>query len=424
MTKVPAFDSSTSLMEESLLGPLQVPAIQFCVEEKTGLNPTSAKLLQLSLVIPTYNESRNVKTVVEYLACLLDSTIPNDYELIVVDDDSPDRTWKIAAELRANYPQLRVMRRQQERGLSSAVVRGWQISRGRIVGVIDGDLQHPPETLLRLLKATQEGADLAVASRHVEEGGVSDWSFTRRVLSRGAQIIGLFILPRVVGRVSDPMSGYFLLHRETIADIRLNPKGYKILLEVLGRGKINRIAEVGYVFQERLEGESKVTWRQYVDYILHLLHLRSRGRIARFRHQFQFPIRRFLMYGLVGLSGVFVDMVALYLLSDPSTLGWGLTTSKMIAAALAIFNNFLWNDRWTFRDITQKQKGWSQRLKRLLKFSTVCLLGLFLNVLLLNILFNLLGINRYIANLFAIAAVTFWNFWINIKLNWRVTERK
>ena len=132
--------------------------------------------------------------------------------------------------------------------------------------MIDADLQHPPEVLLKLLQATLDGADLAAASRHVEGGGVSDWSIVRRFLSRGAQMLGLMVCPAVVGRVSDPMSGYFMVRRSAIAGPHLNPVGYKILLEVIGRGNIDQIAEVGYVFQERESGESKVTWKQYVEY--------------------------------------------------------------------------------------------------------------------------------------------------------------
>lgn len=377
---------------------------------------------QFSLVIPTYNEGRNIAALVKHLSQLLDPVLPDRYELIVVDDDSPDRTWEVAQALTVNYPQLRVMRRQSERGLSTAVIRGWQVAHGEILGVIDGDLQHPPEVLLKLLAEIEQGADLAVASRHVEGGGVSEWSPVRRFLSRGAQVLGLLILPNVVGRVSDPMSGYFLVHRRAIADQSLNPMGYKILLEVLGRGNVQQVAEVGYVFQERQAGESKVTWRQYVDYLLHLAKLRSRGRISRLRQKYQLPIQRFLRFGLVGLSGVFVDMTVLYLLSDPATLGWGLTRSKIIASEIAIINNFLWNDRWTFGDISSRQAGWGKRLKRLLKFNLICLAGLILNVLLLNLLFNVFGINRYLANLIAIAAVTLWNFWLNLKLSWRVTD--
>jgi len=380
--------------------------------------------IYFSLVLPTYNERDNLAAMVQRLTGLLDAKLGQDYELIVVDDDSPDGTWKMAEVLMSDYPQLRVMRRQREQGLSSAVIRGWQIARGKILGVIDADLQHPPETLIQLLNEIEQGADLAVASRHVAGGGVSNWSFTRRFLSRGAQLLGLLILPQVVGRVSDPMSGYFLIRRSAIAEQLLQPKGYKILLEVLGRGQVGPIAEVGYVFQERQEGESKVTWKQYLDFILHLLKLRSRGRITRLRQRFSFPIQRFVRFGLVGLSGVFVDMVILYLLSDPSTLGWGLTRSKAIAAEVAILNNFLWNDAWTFGDISRQQTGWQKRLKRFFKFNLICLTGLVLNVLLLNLFFNVFGINRYVANLLAIAVVTLWNFWVNLKLSWRVTQIK
>ncbi len=411
---------------------LSVPSGSFQISEiasaSAGANdnqamPQKTNLVSFSLVIPTYNERKNITAIVEVLSSLLDAAIPGDYELIVVDDNSPDRTWELAQTLISEYPQLRVMRRTSERGLSTAVIRGWQAANGQVLGVIDGDLQHPPKVLLQLLAAIKQGADLAVASRHVDGGGVSSWSFLRRFLSRGAQLLGLVILPQVVGRVSDPMSGYFLVRRSAIAGHTLNPVGYKILIEVLGRGNINQIAEVGYVFQERREGESKVTWKQYVEYLHHLLKLRiSRGRIGRLRQRINFPIGRFLRFGAVGLSGVFVDMAVLYLLHDPSTLGWGLTRSKVIAAEAAIINNFIWNDAWTFSDMSSQQQGWRLRLKRLLKFNIVCLVGLVLNVLLLNFLYNTLGVHYQIANLIAIAIVTFWNFWINLKLSWRVTE--
>ena len=194
--------------------------------------------IDLSVVIPTYNESANIAELVSKLSYLLDNLIPGQYELIVVDDDSPDCTWEIAQSLMNEYAQLRVIRRTTERGLSSAVIRGWQIARGDILGVIDGDLQHPPSILLQMLPAALEGNDLVVASRHVHGGGVSHWSFLRRFLSRGAQILGLMILPEVLSRVSDPMSGFFLVRRKAIANKILNPVGYKIMLEVIARGDI------------------------------------------------------------------------------------------------------------------------------------------------------------------------------------------
>ncbi len=368
--------------------------------------------LSFSLVIPTYNEGENIQQIIRILIQLLDESIPGDYELLVVDDDSPDQTWVIAQSLMSEYPQLRVMRRQQERGLSSAVIRGWQAARGQVLGVIDGDLQHPPQVLLEMLKAIKQGADLAVASRHVEGGGVSSWSVVRRFLSRGAQLVGLVLLPGVLGRISDPMSGYFLVRRRCLVGRMLYPQGYKILIEVLARGAVSQVAEMGYVFQERQAGESKVTWKQYVDYLQHLLQLRLS----------LWPVKRFLRFGIVGLSGVFVDLAVYYLLRN--SVGLGLTRSAILSAEVAIFNNFLWNERWTFGDIARQQGKWRQRSKRLLKFNLVCLTGLILNVLLLNLLFNLFHINEYGAKLLAIAAVTFWNFWLNLKFSWRVTEVK
>jgi dolichol-phosphate mannosyltransferase len=387
--------------------PLEIPAAPTVASNSatTGEPP-----IYFSLIVPTYNECQNIKKIVEKLSQLLDGSMAGDYEMIVVDDDSPDRTWEVALSLKPDYPQLRVMRREHERGLSTAVIRGWQAARGEVLGVIDADLQHPPETLLDLLAEIKRGADLATASRHVAEGGVSDWSMIRRFLSRGAQTLGLVILPGVVGRVSDPMSGYFIVRRSCIAGKTLNPAGYKILIEVLGRGDIRWIGEVGYVFQERQEGESKVTWKQYIEYLRHLLRLR----FARW------PMGKFIRFGLVGFSGVFVNMAALYVLRNFCNLE--LTRSLILAAELAIISNFLWNDVWTFGEISRQQRGLRQRLKRLLKFNTICLMGLILNVLLVNVMFNIFGMNEYLANLIAILAVTLWNFWINMKLSWRVTD--
>ncbi|HEY9807219.1 MAG TPA: GtrA family protein, partial [Candidatus Obscuribacterales bacterium] len=188
--------------------------------------------------------------------------------------------------------------------------------------------------------------------------------------------------------------------------------GYKILIEVLGRSNIGRVAEVGYVFQERQSGESKVTWKQYVEYLRHLARLRLALS----------PFGRFIRFGFVGITGLFVDMSVFYLLREGLQLG--LTRSNIISVELAIINNFLWNDAWTFADVSRRQQGWRQRLKRLLKFNVICLMGLILNTLIVNALFNFFHTNEYVAKLIAIAVVLFWNFWINLKLSWRVTEVK
>jgi len=372
----------------------------------------SGPMPKLSLIVPTYNEKENIKDIVRIICGLLDKKIPDDYELIIVDDDSPDNTWQIAQSLIGEYPHLRVVRRQNEKGLATAVIRGWQEARGQILGVMDGDLQHPPSVLADLLDTMDKGVDLAVASRHTEGGGVSDWSMFRRIISRSAQVLGLVLLPGVLGRVSDPMSGYFMIRRTAIAEYPLSPVGYKILIEVLARGNIARIGEAGYVFQERVKGGTKATPKIFLEYIVHILKLRIS----------LWPYVRFIKFCTVGATGVFVDTLFLFLLSDPKMLGLGLTRSKIISAELALISNFIINDFWTFGDISQHQPGLSSRLKRFGKFNVICFIGILLSVIILNILFNMLGMNRYIANLFAIAISTLWNFWMNYKLGWRVAE--
>jgi dolichol-phosphate mannosyltransferase len=393
--------------EEKQLAPLlSVPQGSYRVPSIAS-QPTDS--IRLSVIVPTYREGKNIAELVARLSHILDPLVPDRYEIIVVDDDSPDGTWQLAQQLTANYPALRVMRREGDRGLSTAVIRGWQAARGEILAVIDADLQHPPETTADLYRMMERGSDLAVATRHVEGGGVSDWSAFRRFISRGAQIIGLVVLPDVVGRVSDPMSGYFMVRRSAVQDVDLHPLGYKILIEVLARGRSKWIGEVPYVFRERDQGESKVTLKVYGDYLRHLLRLRVSS----------LPLARFMRFALVGCSGVVVDMGLLFVLSDPTMLGWGLTRSKLIASELAIVNNFLWNDAWTFHDVSARHPGGKYKLRRFAKFQAICFAGLMLNTILLNLQFNLLGVNRYVANAIAILVVTGWNFWLNLKLSWR-----
>jgi dolichol-phosphate mannosyltransferase len=378
----------------------------------------------LSLVVPTYNESGNVKRLVERISQILDSLLPQNYQLILVDDDSPDRTWEIAQSLQPQYPQLVVIRRQTERGLSTAVIRGWQQADGEILGVIDGDLQHPPEVLEQLLIAIKSGASIAIASRYVQGGGVGNWNGIRQFISQGGIRIAIWILPEVASHLSDPMSGYFLIQRQAIADCVLSPIGYKILLEVMARGRIAKVKEVGFTFEMRTQGNSKLTWRQYEELIRHLIRLRfatGSGKVGAFG--------RFLRFGLVGLSGVIVDNLVLFILAKifnfdllavkAEMLKPEIFWSKAIAVEIAITNNFIWNDLWTFADNSQKFQGWNARIIRFLRFNLACGFGAVINIILFSYLVKM-GLNLLEANLLAIAGSTAWNYLINIKFNWKV----
>jgi dolichol-phosphate mannosyltransferase len=261
--------------------------------------------LLLSLVVPTYNERESLPVLVERVHKCLNSY---SYEIVVVDDNSPDGTAEVAESLSSQYP-LRVICRKTERGLASAVVAGFRQARGEVLGVIDADLQHPPEMIPELLSEIQKGADIAVASRYIPSGGVEGWSMKRKVISQGSAAVARLLLPSA-RRVKDPLSGFFLLRRRAIEGVELKPIGYKILLEVLVRGKADEVKEVPYVFRERAWGKSKLNVREEVNYLRHLFSLATS----------EVGMKRFLKFCLVGLSGVGVNVGLLWLLNEVAGL--------------------------------------------------------------------------------------------------------
>jgi dolichol-phosphate mannosyltransferase len=227
-----------------------------------------------SLIVPTFNEKDNVELLVRQVSQVLDPNYKGRYEIVFADDNSPDGTAERALAMQAEFPQVKVMVRTQERGLATCVVRGWQQACGEILGVIDGDLQHPPDVLADMLNRIENGADLVLATRYSDEGSVGEWGWLRTFNSQGARALGTIFLPEAIGKVSDPMSGCFVLRRSAIANERLAPRGYKILLEVLARGRFKRVEESAYVFQMRMHGVTKLTWKQYMEYLQQVLELR------------------------------------------------------------------------------------------------------------------------------------------------------
>jgi dolichol-phosphate mannosyltransferase len=224
--------------------------------------------LRLSIVIPTYNERESLPALLDRLNRTLDDR-KIWYEVIVVDDDSPDGTWELAESLRSRDQKLRVIRRRGQRGLATAVVAGWSEARGDVLGVLDGDLQHPPETVGGMLDAMERyGADIVVASRSAPSGGASNWSARRRAISWFATLLALGLLP--LGGVRDPLSGFFILRKDVVSEVTLKPEGYKILLEVLVRGRWRTVREVPYTFEEREKGRSKMGWPEVLAYLRHV----------------------------------------------------------------------------------------------------------------------------------------------------------
>jgi len=229
---------------------------------------------KFTLVIPTYNEAANIESLCSLLVEVL-SKNNIDFEVIVVDDNSPDQTWKIAQAIAEKDRRISVIRRTNEKGLATAVIAGWESAKGDILGVMDGDLQQPPEAIPLLLNKLNEDTliDVVIASRNIKGAYVSRRSVWRRFVSWLGTFISTFLLPKLLAKVSDPMSGFFILRKEVINNKPLTPLGYKILLEVLAKGTYRKVTEVPYIFVKRKKGGSKAGIRQYLLTFIYLLRL-------------------------------------------------------------------------------------------------------------------------------------------------------
>ena len=202
--------------------------------------------------------------------CSIPVGIP--YEILVVDDDSGDGTEEIVSAVTLEDPRVRLLVRKGERGLSGAVLYGWQRTDAEILGVMDADLQHPPELLPRLLGAIQNGRDMAVGSRYTPGGELGQWNPARKFVSAAAVWVTL-PLQKARIRAKDPMSGFFVVRRHCIERIMLQRSGFKLLLDILVRGRIESIEEVPFVFGSRYRGASKAGLKVAWDYGLLLVRL-------------------------------------------------------------------------------------------------------------------------------------------------------
>lgn len=235
----------------------------------SGKNTPRQKMkYAVSIVVPTYNEAGGIESLVQQVFEALQRAEIHDAELIIVDDNSPDGTGKIADELASRYP-VRVLHRSGKLGLASAVLDGFTLSKAPVLGVMDADLSHPPTAVPKLIAAIRErGADLAIGSRYVPGGGMEDWPLIRQFVSWFANV-----LARPVTSVRDATSGFLLFKREVIEGVTINPIGFKIGLEVIARGKYQRYEEVPYIFTDRKHGKSKFGKKQIREYLQQLVQL-------------------------------------------------------------------------------------------------------------------------------------------------------
>jgi dolichol-phosphate mannosyltransferase len=317
----------------------------------------------LSVVVPTFNERDNVTTLYRKLEATLQGIA---WEVVFVDDNSPDGTWDVVRALARGDSRVRCVRRIGRRGLSGACIEGILASSAPFAAVMDADLQHDETQLPRMLSLLQSGeAELVIGSRYVE-GGSAD-SFNRK--RAGASALATEVAKRVLGvRVADPMSGFFMIRRDRFEELapELSTQGFKILLDVIAtaHGEL-RTVEVPYTFGSRLHGESKLDSMVALDFLGLVL--------AKFTHDI--ISLRFLLFAMVGGTGLFVHLGTLFIAHQ--ILEFPFPEAQAAGAFVAMTTNFILNNFLTYRD--QRLKGFAI-LRGLLAFYLVCSVGLFANV--------------------------------------------
>ena len=210
---------------------------------------------KFALVIPTLNEAENIETLLSMVQNVLEP-LEIKYEVIVVDDGSRDGTDEVVRRYAETDSRVRILSRHKEKGLAGAVIHGWNHSDAELLGVIDADLQHPPDLLPELLAAVADGCDIAIASRYAAKDGVRGWNPVRVAISRASTWATLPFQRKGV-RVKDPMSGFFIVRRQAIDGFSFEAKGFKLLLEILVRARISSAREIPYRFGRRRAGKSK-----------------------------------------------------------------------------------------------------------------------------------------------------------------------
>lgn len=359
--------------------------------------------IELSVVVPTYKERGNLDELRRRLEVALEGVA---WELIIVDDDSPDGTADHAKTMHRDDPRVRCIRRIGRRGLSSACIEGMLSSSAPFVAVMDGDLQHDPMVLRRMLAALRaDEADLVVGSRYVEGGSVGDWDGTRVAISRFATRLAGLVTRQPL---ADPMSGFFALKRTTFEACahRLSSLGFKILLDIVASSDASlRLKEVSFTFGQRLAGESKLSTNVIWEYLL-LLADKLVGKWV--------PVR-FLAFSAIGALGIGVHFAVL------STLFKGFGTSfvagQSAATATAILFNYSINNVLTYAGQSLRGAAW---LRGLATFYVICGIGAFANVGISSWLFGN-DTSWPLAALAGIAMSSVWNYAVSARYTWRAT---
>ncbi len=361
---------------------------------------------ELSIVVPTFNEAGNVTPLLGLLETALCGIA---YEVIFVDDDSPDGTAERVRQISQTDPRIRLLRRVGRTGLSSACLEGMMAAKSPYIAVMDADLQHDEKILPAMLKlAREQNLDVVVGSRHTEGGGMGDFAAERVALSNWGSR-----LSRAIARcsVSDPMSGFFLVDRRFLDEViyRVSGIGFKILLDLLASSpRAVRLGEVPYTFRTRQFGESKLDILVLVEYLQLLVDKLTGGLL---------PVR-FLLFSVVGLVGVCVNFLGLTALQ--AGLHFDFTSSYLPATLLAMTSNFFLNNVITYRDC--RIRGMWPVLKGWLSFCVACSLGAIVSLVVIEAM-RRGGMGWTLAILIGISLASIWNYAMTQLLTWQLLRR-
>jgi len=345
--------------------------------------------MDLSITIPTYNEKENIQKLLEKIYKEFKEFKING-EVIIVDDGSPDGTGDIVEKLKNKYKTLQCIHRQGKLGLSSAVLKGFSISKSNILGVMDADLSHPTEKINEMYQTIKkDNFDLVIGSRYIKEGKIEGWGLYRKVLSKGATL-----LARVFTNVKDPMTGYFFIKKECLEGVEINPKGFKILLEVLIKAKYNRVKEIPIIFINRTEGKSKAGMGEIIYYLENLVgYLPYKKNV----------IKEFFKFAFVGLIGTLINIGILYSLTEFFKVYY--LISAILAFIVAATSNFFLNKVWTFKEGVKESI-----LKKYLLFFGVSIIALVVNLFFLYVFTEYFGIYYIVSQIIAIGIALIINF--------------
>lgn len=364
-------------------------------------------MYDLTVIIPTFREEANIRKIVtEVDEVFRRSGIHG--EVLVVDDNSPDATIAIVNDLKVTMPNVSLLVRTADHGLSQSVSDGFIHASSDVFIVIDADLSHPPALIPKMYEEILAGNDVVIGSRYMEGGGIRKWPLKRRVISLGATFLGRLLFPDI----TDPVSGFFAVRKSVVAQAHLKPRGYKILLEVLGKGIWEHDKEIPFEFSDRETGSSKLKIKTIVEYAQQVVDIT----LYSFTHHQSAAWREWkkvFKFSIVGLTGIVVNLAVLKLLLMAGISGY---VALFFAIAVAILNNFLWNDLWTFRD--SAQRGITSVWQRFWLFCTVSIGGAVINYAVAVLLISFIGLSIDISDLIGILIGFIWNFLANRRFTW------